>query len=140
MKYLLLILTALSFNLYSQSNELFHIMGIYKNIEYPVKTQLIFIPDEGEALIIDQQFGLRYSYYLEQKKNYQIRFIYSPNLIKTISIIPENGGDYVLNVDFNLREKIHCLLMFEENETYGMYLLTDKEQSDIINARNVADE
>ena len=76
MKHLPIILALLSFNLYSQTNEKFQISGTFKNIEYPVKTQLLLTQDDGEVLLLDEQFGLRYSYSLEQIKNYQIRFIY----------------------------------------------------------------
>lgn len=127
MKHLLILLTLLSFNSLSQSDDLFRITGVYKNIEYPVKTQLILTLDNGEMLLLDEQFGLRYSYYLEQSKNYQVRFIYSPSLIKTISLVPRSGGDHVLNVNFNLREKKHCVLLYEDNDQYGIYLLSDDE-------------
>lgn len=132
MKHLPIILALLSFNLYSQTNEKFQISGTFKNIEYPVKTQLLLTQDDGEVLLLDEQFGLRYSYSLEQMKNYQIRFIYSPTLIKTISVIPESSGDYEMNVNFNLREKVHCVLLHEENSLYSWYLLTDQEYLGVV--------
>ena len=140
MKHLLFLSLFVSFSTLSQSNEKFQISGAYKNIEYPVKTQLLLTQDDGEVMLLDQQFGLGYSYSLEQNKNYEIRFTYSPSLVKTITIIPRDVAHYELNVNFDLREKVHCVLIFEENESYGMYLLTDKEKLNIINSREVAYE
>ena len=93
---------------------------------------MLLTQDDGEVLLLDEQFGLRYSYSLEQMKNYQIRFIYSPTLIKTISVIPESSGDYEMNVNFNLREKVHCVLLHEENSLYSWYLLTDQEYLGVV--------
>lgn len=131
MKYLLIILALISFNSFTQKEDLFRISGVFKHIEHPVKTQLILTEDDGEIVVLDEQFGVRYSYGLEHMKNYQIRFTYSPSLVKTITIIPRDVAHYELNVDFDLREKVHCVLLFEDNARYGLYLLTDEQFEDI---------
>lgn len=127
MKQILFILFFISSSLFGQTNDRLILKGDFINNAHPVKTQLL-ISESGEPWKILYEGTLSaYHYSLEIDKIYQVRFEYSEELVKTIVITPKTSEVIHFNVDFGMTEKPYCVLNYEPNGLYGVYLLSDED-------------
>lgn len=129
MKFILISFLILGFSVFSQeSGDKFNISGTFVNAEHPVKVVLLETLPDGKIIThSEQKQTAGYRFELSQELNYQIRFEYSPTLTKTITVIPRSSATYELNVNFDKKDKIHCILLYEDDDEYDMYLLTQDE-------------
>jgi hypothetical protein len=127
-KWILLLFAVINLSAFSQS---FNLSGTFSNHEGLVRCTIRVTDSTGKIHIVKEE--VKYNYYnydLEENLNYQLLFE-NKDIYKTITIIPKSIGKYTLNVDFALKDKIHCVLTHKKEKLYDIYLLTDKEFKEI---------
>lgn len=127
-KWILLLFAVINLSAFSQK---FNLSGHFYNHEGLVRCTIRVTDSLKNVYTIKEE--VKYDYYnydLEQNLNYQIMFE-NQGFYKTLTIIPKSKGEYSMSINFALKEKPHCVLIYKEKDLYDMFLLTDKEFRDI---------
>jgi hypothetical protein len=127
-KWILLLFAVISLSAFSQD---LNLSGYFRNHEGLVRCTVRITDSLGNITVLKEE--VKYNYYnydLKQDLNYQIMFE-NQEFYKTLTIIPKSTGEYSMSINFALKEKPHCVLLYKEQDLYDMFLLTDKEFRDI---------